>query len=203
MNVELTLFGSSHDNGATWPSCRVKIDNEVKYDSTINGNQVVSFDVELDDGHHTISIEQYGKKFGENREWHTRADSDRYIEILDLKLGNVTVQPFWHQGTVTNFFNPRQLADFELLMTPIPYNQPVHEGYDKIRLSYNGLYSLPFETPVYDWLILSRIPMYRVSGRLKESSLTSVANWRLDYITNSSEVWQLLDECKAMLEKIK
>lgn len=202
MNVELTLFGSSHD-GITWPSCRVKIDNEVKYDSTINGIQVVSFDVDLINGHHTISIEQYGKKFGENREWHTRANSDRYIEILDLKLGNVTLKLFWHQGSVINTFNERQLQDFKNQQAEIPYNQVVHEGYDKIRLSFNGEYALPFETPVYDWLILNRIPMYRVSGRLKESSLTSVANWRLDYITNSSEVWQILDECKTMLEKIK
>ncbi len=201
MNVELTLLGSSHD-GITWPQCRVKVDNETKYDSTINGTQVVSFDVELTDGHHTISIEQYGKKFGENREWHTRANADRYIEILDLKFGHVTVQPFWHQGVTVNTFNDRQLQDFEKSHVDPPFRQTIHEGYDKIRLSFNGAYSLEFDTPVYDWLILNRIPMYRVTGRLKESSLTSVANWRLDYITNSGEVKQLLDECKAMLEKI-
>ena len=202
MNVEVALFGSSHDN-VTWPNCRIKVNDNVMFDSTIEGHQVISFDVDLINGHHTIFIEQYGKKFGENREWHTRSNSDRYIEILDLKLGQVSVKPFWHQGIITNTFNEKQLQDFNQQQVEIPYNQTVYDGYDKIRLSFNGTYSMPFETPVYDWLILSRIPMYRVTGRLKESSLTSVANWRLDYITNSSEVWQLFDECKAMLEKIK
>ena len=201
MLLNVSISGYSHD-GKSWPSIKICIDDMILFDGQVINDVDLSINKDLLDGTHTLTIEHYGKSFGENGVWNTTSSSDRYIEIKDIKFDHVSIREFWHAGSIKNQFNPRQLRDYANNNEDPPWQEEVKSGYDKVRLSFNGQYQIEFYTPEYDWLILNRISKHRVTGRLKDSSLTSVVNWRLDYVKNSHEIMGTLQECKDMLARI-
>ena len=206
MKVEICITGFSHDS-ITWPQCQIIIDGQVYIDKSIQGDDVIVFEVDLIPAQHNIKIMQYGKLFGENRIWHTRIIDgqvlgDRYIVINDIKFDDVSIKKIWHNGVIKNIFNERQLNDFIYNTHEVPSIVEIPAGYDKIHLNFNGGYDLPFSTPVYDWIILKKSPFMKIEGKMKESSLTSIASWRLDY-TEGNALKGLYDECMELLSKVK
>lgn len=198
MHIEISITGFSHDS-VTWPQCKIIIDGQVYADQHVINDTVISFDAAIESTkHHKIEILQYNKMFGENRTWHTRGSSDRYILIKDIKFDQVSIKKIWHTGIIENTFNYRQLADFA---GNAPYTETIHPGYNEIRISFNGGYVLEFETPIYDWIIVKQAPLMRIEGKMKESSLTSVVNWRLDY-TKGNALEGLYNQCIELLKKV-
>lgn len=206
MKIEICLTGFSHDS-ITWPQCKISIDGQVYIDQSITNKQTITFDVDLIEGTHNIAILQYGKMFGENRVWHTRMVNgqtigDRYLVINDIKFDDVSVKKIWNNGQITNHFNEKQLADFAQHSVEVPHVEHVPFGYNDIRISYNGGYELNFDTPVYDWIILMQSPLMKIEGKMKESSLTSVVTWRLDY-SQGNALAALYNECMDLLKEVK
>ena len=203
MKIEICITGFSHDD-VTWPQCKVIIDGQVYTDQFVinNNNIVINANLSLL-SEHKLEILQYGKMFGENRTWHTRNVNgvvhDIYLVITDIKFDDVSIKKIWHNGQIENQFNSKQLLDFQ---NSAPHVEQIHSGYDQIRLSFNGGYVLKFNTPIYDWIIIQQAPLMRIEGKMKESSLTSIVNWRLDY-TKGNALEGLYNECIEIWKKIQ
>lgn len=204
MKIEICLTGFSHDD-ITWPQCKIELDGQVIFEKHIQNDETIVLDnLELNSNNsHTLKILQYGKMFGENRVWHTRVvdekiTKDRFFLIKDIKFDDVSIKRIWHNGQIENNFNKKQIEDFA---DAIPYVEHIVQGYDEIRISFNGGYVLNFETPVYDWIILTQAPLMKIEGKMKESSLTSIVNWRLDY-TRGNALEELYNQCVEILDKI-
>lgn len=205
MKVEICVTGFSHD-GITWPNCKIIANGQVYIDTPVTNSQNIVLNI-LDSKSQHLEILQYGKMFGENRVWHTQSANDkvggdRYLLITDIKFDDVSIKKIWHNGFLRNTFNDRQLSDFEKANIEIPDIESIPQGYHEIRISYNGGYVLDFTCPVYDWIIMQQAPLMRIEGKMKESSLTSIVNWRLDYTTGNT-LFELYNECKQLLEKVK
>lgn len=207
MKIEICLTGFSHDM-ITWPQCKILVDDQVHIDQTISSTQNIIFNVDLNESeNHKISILQYGKMFGENRVWHTKSVegkiiSDRYLVINDIKFDDVSIKKIWYNGCINNQFNEKQIFDFTQNNLDVPYFESLPKGYDEIRISYNGGYVLDFDTPIYDWIIKMQSPLMKIEGKMKESSLTSIVTWRLDYSKGNS-LAELYNECIDLLGKVK
>lgn len=201
MLLDISLLGSSHDS-VSWPTATISLNNEILWDGAVVNETSIQKEMSLRD-ENILEITHYGKKFGENRQWHTRIDGDtvfdRNIIVKQIRIGSVDIKDLLHLGHIHNSFNQRQLDDFAAQnIEPPLLKELVHQ--EKIFMGYNSTYKLAFPLDFYDWVIVHKTPYSRPYDPQKQSALNSV-NWRLDW-SNSDSVKRLISDIEASLDML-
>lgn len=199
MLLDVDLLGSSHDM-ISWPTAKISLNDKILWNGVVTNEIHVQKNMLLKDSN-ILEISHYGKKFGENRQWHTcivdDVMRDRNITVKKVMLGSVDIKDLLHLGKIHNSFNDRQLDDFRKQGIEPPYlKELVHE--EKLFMGYNSTYRLTFPLDVYDWIIIQKTPYTRPYDPQKQSALNSV-NWRLDW-SNSQEIKHLIKDIEESLE---
>jgi hypothetical protein len=167
-----------------YPNCKITFNNSTLLDCKIVGKQTYLFSITLDK-FNILIIEQYGKSFGENGIWDTelydgKIVKDRYISILDMKMDNISLKPWWHHGKIKGDY--------------------IFEHQESIGLYKNVKYELFFESPFFSWCIDKSNEGYKEVGpSWKKSSLNSFSD---GYSITSERFEELIHDAKKNLEKL-
>jgi hypothetical protein len=129
LQFTITLEPVGYDN--RWPEFNLKLDNELQDFGTINEERTYNFDVTLDDGAHTISIELLNKADND-----TIVVNDKIVNDLALIVKKVTIEGY----------------DFDSFLYNAVYKPTGREQSNSSYLSWNGTWELDFSTPIFTWL---------------------------------------------------
>lgn len=133
-NVEICLLGTwCHD----WPLVRVAINDHTYYDGPVENQLHLAFDVPSLDNNH-LSIQHYGKQFGQNGQWDTVSDGytivqDRAAKLMSFCLDEVELRDY--------------VVNQCWFVTETGEN--LHTDY----YGFNGTVAFEFQGSVYDWII--------------------------------------------------
>lgn len=181
VNVAFALRGNFCN---LWPNCKITLNNELVFDGQVEAS-VIDAQFKLQKNN-IITIEHYGKRFGENHIWDTKVVdgqiiADRYLRVDDIKILDISLKPWWHNG---------QIGDTEYI--------PQH--LDAIYFHQNITYTLKFTAPFYDWLIDSRYSGFKEVGPIwKMSSLNTKSD---GYSSSMLELEPILDRVENTLKKL-
>lgn len=181
INIKLTLFGT-HCNA--WPNIKVSLNNNIYYDGPVIDTKVINI-AQAANTHNILTIEHYGKSFGSNNIWDTKVDKfntiyeDRAVKILDLELNDVSLKKY---------------------ITTIPFKGI--ETYYTDYFGHNGIWTLDFDAPVYDWIIKKFIipPNTKPLGYVNETSHSNIFDYSLDFI-EIKEIEEYLKEYASITDK--
>ena len=141
MNLEIDVTPSYCND---WPFLSIKNNNIEIFDDQIIEQQCLSFDLECDKSN-ILYIKHYGKSFGADDIWDTNEESDRYIIIEDIRFDGVSIDHLLGDMLFHNTFENGQ-----------EYNLDIAEFKSYGQMRFNGYFELSYETPIYDWLILTK-----------------------------------------------
>jgi len=134
VNVKINVTPSFCND---WPLFTVLHNNNVVWDGRILHNQILEFNLQCDTNN-KLTFKHYGKRFGENNVWDTTKTEDRFLKINDILFDDVSIgDEIKNQLTMHTYTGHGNLQTYGLM-------------------NFNGHIDLEFETPVYDWLILSK-----------------------------------------------
>jgi hypothetical protein len=131
--VQLNLSGSWCNE---WPTLRVRGNETIYFDGSVIDNISIEFSMPLN-ALNTLEIEHYGKSFGENGRWDTLVEDGQITQDRAVKINHICLDEV-------------DLIDY------LFKNFPMKVGQETISTDYmghNGVISIAFESPVYNWII--------------------------------------------------
>lgn len=183
MQITIKLTGSFCND---WPNCRIKLNGHLLDDFQVTNEITKTYNVELEE-QNTLSIQHYGKRFGEHRIWDTKLVDgvivkDRFFSITDIEFNDVTIKDLWHNGVVTgNRFD----GNIPQHSTTLPFND-------------NREYSLSFTSPIYTWIIEKRNEGFKGIGPAwRRSKLDSKPD---GYSISFAEIENIIDSIKKDID---
>ena len=176
-----------------YPKLRVFVDQDQMEEVELsNDSQIVSFPIALEDGEHLLEIEHYGKTSDD-----TIATEDGIIiDDTYFVIESITIDQF--DLPILILWTCTLVPDWTGLKKPEGFPNELAQV---LEVGTNGVWKMPFYTPVSDWLIKRRkqrnkrlkdIPVYE-SYEISTHSMS-------DYILTDddhkviSEIRNLLDE---------
>lgn len=164
-----------------WPLLRISHNGVVLFDGEIENQRTINLNLECGK-HNILTFEHYGKQFGENSVWDSAEDGSKscYVEINDIRFDDVSIENYKNKLTFCTKWSDTQLQ----LNTKEFIDQ-----YDKFAfsgpMSFNGIVNLEFETPVFNWLTISKykVPMAEIA-----------------YFSNYSARWHYDEDLKIIKE---
>lgn len=167
-----------------WPNIRVKLNNDIYYDGSVKESELITLELDLPKQNH-LTIEHYDKSFGINGRWDTKSNEngiyqDRAIKFEDLILDDVSLKKY--------------IAMFPF----ISGDQIYYTDY----FGHNGYWELPFETPIYAWIIKHLIMPHVPTplGYVNETSHSNVFDYSND-INEINEIEKYLKEYALITDK--
>lgn len=164
-----------------YPKCKVNFNNKEILNCEIIDvfeiNQEVVF-IE----NNILTIEHYGKKFGENNVYDTilqdgKIIEDKYIIVKDIVISGVSLKPWWHLGEFTE--------------------QNLHLNQESFGLYKNSVYSYNFTSPFYEFLILQKRKGYKEIGPLY--ALQELNSEQEEYSLSQLQFNELIEKAKNLL----
>ena len=136
-----------------WPNLKILHNNIVVFDGQIIDGQILKLNLNCSLTN-ILKFVHYGKQFGENGVWDSNSDASEqcFINIKDIKFNQVSIGEKLKAKLIfkTNWTElQRQHNTQEFIDT---YSTTQCYG----SMNFNGEIELKFNTPVYDWLILSK-----------------------------------------------
>lgn len=133
------------------PLLKIDIDKQLLYQGAVKSE--FTFDINLKNGQHQLSITHYGKNKKE-----TTVEHDKHFKLTKILLDEVDIDQteycrLTHQGVFTPDYHPDYVKDQTLIgIVPPKTIQPNH------YFGHNGTWCLDFETPALLWIIQSQNP---------------------------------------------
>ena len=139
------------------PQIKVVIDDYMLlYDGT--AQELLEFDVQLDDGNHELKIVHHGKTVDDHLlDNHGNIIQDKFVEIKKIWMEGVELESELWSG---RFF-------------PVYMHKAEHEPYfisPNLYLGHNGTWILNFSTPALTWLINLRNQGPNLDGTIFKTS---------------------------------
>jgi hypothetical protein len=179
--LKLKLFGSFCNE---WPNIKVSLNNDIYYNGPIKESKLITLELSLPK-HNQLTVEHYGKSFGDNRRWDTKLDDqgviyqDRAVRFEDLILDDVSLKKY-------------------IVTFPFVSEQTYYTDY----FGHNGYWNLTFETPIYEWIIKQFIVPHKPTplGYVNETSHSNVFDYSNDLV-EIDEIEQYLKEYALITDK--
>lgn len=122
MNLSLDLVGTFCNS---WPHLKIYINDSLLFDNCIIDCQTVDLSIP-DSPTYNVAMQGIKKQFGENNVWDTRVENDiivadKTLEIVDLRINNISMSINWVCGLAENFngvFYKNQTLTFTVV-TPV------------------------------------------------------------------------------------
>jgi len=183
-SIQLNLTGYYCND---WPNIKIYLNNQVLYDGSVIDQKNLYFENLDFNENNVLSIEHYGKRFGENNIWDTEVDKnnkiikDRYFIINDILINNISLREIWHHGFFSN-------------------NQSIEDHTNELFFFFFFLYTLNFENPFYDWLIdKKREGFLEIGPTWKKSALNSLPD---GYSISLLKIESLFNDIEQELNKL-
>lgn len=145
---------------------RVAVNNHIYFDDYVKENITIDCTVSIAK-HNQLTINHYGKQFGENGVWDTKVANDvithdRAIKINAIELNDVDIAKY-----IVNHW-PFTASDGTTLYTDY--------------IGHNGLLTIDFDAPVYDWIIQKLVKPTTVltAATVVETSHSDLFNYTND-----------------------
>jgi hypothetical protein len=182
--VKLTVELSGHYYHH-WPYVKILHNNESLFDGEIINHQTLIFNLTCPQTN-KIQFIHYGKQFGENNVWDSNPDTNEqcYVTVDDIKFNDVSIGEKFKSGQLSFIAH---WSDLQLKNNPKEFIDEYSNFLSYGAMNFNGEINIDFETPVYNWLILSK---YKVP-------LTDLA-----YFSNYTLRWHYEEDLK-IIEEIK
>jgi hypothetical protein len=166
-----------------WPWVIVRLNGNELFNQQVIESITMDFDLVCDQ-HNLLEFEHYGKSFGTNGIWDSTPEQDCFAQITDIRFDDVSIDNIvsgltfiskWSQDS-----DPDQVENFSTINNC--------NG----LMNFNGVISLEFDMPVYDWLIVKKY---------KKPIDKNIA-----YFSNHTSRWhyeediRILDEIKNLMD---
>lgn len=140
-----------------WPLLQISLNGVTVFDGAIEHDQCIELILDCAD-RNLLTFCHYGKRFGEGRVWDSAADGtgSRELIINDIRFDGVSID---HLRSQLMF--KTQWSDLQLQQNTQEFIDHYSEFASNGMMSFNGTIDLEFETPIYNWLTLSKykVPM--------------------------------------------
>lgn len=162
--IEITLQGYFYNH---WPELKILLNGNLLFSGPVVEQQVLTFEVNCN---HSNQLEfvHHSKQFGENNVWDTDPDTgaDCKLQILDIKFNQVSI-------------GPKLRSNLKFVAQNSDQSVSVIETSDG-WMTFNGLITLEFETPVYDWLIINKFKLEEQNDKAFYSNFTKRWHYEQD-----------------------
>ena len=151
VNFKIELEGHGWDN--KWPAAVISVNNKVYINTLVpGGTNFYKFDVELpENSNHVLSIAYTNKNY---REDIVLDDTESIVKSKFLVVKNISIEDIELQHDIIyNLTSFTVSEDWYLKQnTKDPKTYPLIIK-NELTLSWNGVWELPFETPLYLWML--------------------------------------------------
>jgi hypothetical protein len=178
VNLEILLTGHFFDQ---WPFAQIYLNNKLIFDKQIEHTQILKFEISCNKKN-KLKFVHYNKSYGDNGLWHSDGTNECWFSIDDIKFDNVSIGDFKSKLIFKTSWTPHQLtmhSDDFINKHSIFNSNGV--------LTFNGSIEFKFETPIYNWLIITKY----------KQPITDTA-----YFSGSGKRWHYDDDLK-IIEEIK
>jgi hypothetical protein len=142
ISIDLQGYYCNH-----WPWVIVRLNGIELFNQQVIESIKLDFDVVCDQ-HNLLEFEHYGKSFGANGVWDTTSELDCFAQIKDIRFDDVSVDNIVSGLTFISKWSensdPDQVKNFSTINNC--------NG----LMNFNGVISLEFDMPVYNWLIVKK-----------------------------------------------
>jgi len=188
IKLEIDLKGQYCNH---WPYVRITVNDQVLFDSTVVNSINLIFKINTQEKNQ-LTIEHYGKQFGDNNVYDCTADQiqDCILTIEDIRFEDITVG-----SEIMNqlFFKPVWTKKQLQTMSPdVLLQMSTISCQDNITMNFNSIFNLEFETPILNWLTI-----FKYKKPLENNA----------YFSNYSSRWhyekdiELLEEIKELMSQ--
>ena len=151
VNFKIELDGHGWED--KWPNAVISVDNKV-YTNTLvpYGTNFYEFDAELsDEGKHTLSIAYTNKNYREDIVFD---DTGSVVKSKFLVVKNISLEDIELPHDIIYDLSSFTVTEgwYEEQHSKDPKSYPLVIK-NEMNLSWNGRWELPFETPLYIWLL--------------------------------------------------
>lgn len=151
INLAIDLNGQYYNH---WPFARVWVNNQILFDGKVHDSVALTFDISALENNQ-LTIEHYGKRFGDNNVYDCAADQteDCVLTIKDIRFNNITVgDEIMSKSFFKTVWTETQLktmsADTLAQMAKTTAKQGI--------MNFNSQFNLEFETPILNWLTIAK-----------------------------------------------
>ena len=179
VNLIISVTGHYYNH---WPNLKILHNNIIIFDQPIVNKQQLTFDLTCTQINELKFI-HYGISFGENGVWDSSPNAS---EQCFVNIDNI----FFNAVSIGEALKSKLIFNTEWTDLQIQQNtQEFIDTYNKIQcygmMNFNGSITIEFDTPIYNWLILSK---YKVP-------ITDTA-----YFSNYSARWHYDEDLKIIKE---
>ena len=174
MNVKISLSGFFCN---TWPDCIVVCNGRVVFQDKITINNTIDFTIDFS-ADNLLTIGMTNKLMGEINVYdvlldaHNNIIEDKYIKVNDILFDDVSVD-----GLIHEFFFIKDNNEKILTSGSINYNGSIH---------------IPFQQPIYDWLIQEKY----TKKEIQQEDYGGFGSWSNKF---NYDVQDLLEKLETMV----
>lgn len=146
--IDIAISIQSKSFGNKWPKIKIYFNNEI-IDTVVCENPVtLNYQVQESD-HNLLSFELVNKNFGDNGLWDISSDGQGLeATITDIALNNVSIGHLLSSAKFKTKWTPAQVGYLDK-----SFIDTYSEYFSNGMLSFNGILTFEFLSPVYDFLI--------------------------------------------------
>jgi hypothetical protein len=172
-----------------WPFARVTVNDQILFDGEVINTVGLLFNMQAQETNH-LSIEHYGKRFGDHNVYDCTADQseDCVLTIKDIRFEDITVGP----EIMNKMFFKTVWTDAQLeSMPPDALEHMAETSCQDGTMNFNSVFSLKFETPILNWLTIAK---YKKPVEKTAYFSSHALRWHYD------EDLQLIEEIKQLIK---
>ena len=145
----ITLSIKFHANKVKrYPKLRIFVDQDQMEEVELSSNnQTISFPIDLEDGDHLLEIEHYGKTSADT----ISTESGIIIDDTYFRIEEISIDQF--DLPILILWTCTLIPDWTGLKKPEGFPNELSQV---LEVGTNGMWKMPFYTPVSDWLINRR-----------------------------------------------
>ena len=171
-----------------YPKLKIFVDGDLIEDvQLLDNSQTISFPIALEDGEHYLEIEHYGKTSEDT----IATEDGRIIEDTYFRIEGINIDEY--ELPILILWTSVLIPDWTGLKKPYGFPNKLSQV---LEVGTNGIWKMPFYTPVTDWLIHRRKAS---SSKLKDTTVFE----SYEPSTHSTLDYKLTKEDKAVISEIK
>lgn len=171
MNVKISLSGFFCN---TWPHCVIVCNNRTIFQDKIINHNIIDFTIDFS-AENLLTIGMTDKLMGKNGIYDVLLDAygniieDKYIKINDILFDDVSVDELIHKFFFIKDNNEKILTSGSI--------------------NYNGSIHIPFQQPIYDWLIQEKY----IKKELQQDKYGGFGSWNNKFNYNVQDLIEKLE----------
>jgi len=169
-----------------WPSVKIYVDGDLLEEKVLEGDEVIaSIPFDLLDGDHTLEIEHFGKSSKD-----TRFENNEILADTKFLVDQVTINEYIVPSSLMCRCTFK--ADWAKFDKPLDMPSVFKQS---VIVGPNGVWSLPFTTPIDDWIMDQR--------SIDEGPKKIVTYESYEPSTDSTLYYKLTQEDRQIIKDIK